>query len=83
MTGENCATLLRAYRAAIDAGQDIIADDLEDVILSLMEERDVTLGVEPYQDCVQHPQIVATPLVSGTWVGIDPLSHTTTAGASV
>lgn len=38
MTGESQAKLLQAYRAAIEAGQDGIADMLETVILELMEE---------------------------------------------
>ena len=38
MTGESQAKLLQAYRAAISAGQDGIADMLEDVILGELEE---------------------------------------------
>ena len=37
MTEENKAKLLQAYRAAVAAGQDGIADMLEDVILGEME----------------------------------------------
>jgi hypothetical protein len=39
MTEENKAKLMQAYRAAIAAGQDGIADMLEDVILGEMEDR--------------------------------------------
>lgn len=38
MTQEQNAKLLQAYRAAIAAGQDDIADMLEDVILEVMNE---------------------------------------------
>jgi hypothetical protein len=39
MTEENKARLMQAYRAAIAAGQDGIADVLEDVILGEMGQR--------------------------------------------
>lgn len=39
MSKETNATLLRAYRSAVEAGQDVIADMLEDVILEKMGEK--------------------------------------------
>lgn len=43
MTKENKAKLMQAYRAAVAAGQDVIADMLEDVILGEMgREQTVT-----------------------------------------
>ena len=39
MSKETNATLLRAYRSAVEAGQDVIADMLEDVILERMDEK--------------------------------------------
>ena len=43
MTEENKARLMQAYRAAVAAGQDGIADMLEDVILGEMgQEKTVT-----------------------------------------
>lgn len=43
MTEENKAKLMQAYRAAVAAGQDGIADMLEDVILGEMgQEKTVT-----------------------------------------
>lgn len=38
MSKETNATLLRAYRSAVEAGQDVIADMLEDVVLEKMDE---------------------------------------------
>lgn len=38
MSKETNATLLRAYRSAVEAGQDTIADMLEDVVLEKMNE---------------------------------------------
>ena len=38
MSKETNATLLRAYRSAVEAGQDTIADMLEDVVLEKMCE---------------------------------------------
>ena len=39
MSKETDATLLRAYRSAVEASQDVIADMLEDVILEKMGEK--------------------------------------------
>lgn len=45
MTQEQNAKLLQAYRAAIAAGQDGIADALEDVILAEMGKSEVSVPV--------------------------------------
>ncbi len=47
MTQEQNAKLLQAYRAAIAAGQDGIADMLEDVILEMMGSGEVKVPVIP------------------------------------
>jgi len=38
MSEETNAKMLQAYRSAVEAGQDVIADMLEDVILEKMDE---------------------------------------------
>lgn len=49
MSTETNAVLLRAYRSAVEAGQDTIADMLEDVILEKMNES------------AQYPITIGTP----------------------
>lgn len=86
MSKEMDATLLRAYRSAVEASQDVIADMLEDVILEKMGESvkyPITIGAtrtttDPPWKITCGPDVV--PLDARLrFTGIDHLSKETTA----
>lgn len=65
MTDENKAKLMQAYRAAIAAEQDGIADMLEDVILGEMgQEKTVT-----WRDAPKVAPLDNMPLITTTYSG--------------
>lgn len=78
MTGESKAKLLMAYKYAVEADQDGIADLLEDVILDVMGERTspVTRGtrntLEPPWNVTCGPDTVKL----GTTVACTGIDHT-------
>jgi hypothetical protein len=84
MTDESRAKLLQAYKFAVEADQDGIADLLEGVILDVMDgERTSSTVIEPRNTLEPPWRVEATPLfVPGSytvdttvgWIGID---HTT------
>lgn len=86
MTQEQNAKLLQAYRAAIAAGQDGIADALEDVILAEMGKSKVpvTRGIKVGDNPLEPPWKVTcgpdvVPLdAKMECTGIDHLSKETT-----
>ena len=67
MTDESKAKLLQAYRAAVEAEQDVIADMIEDVILDVMG------GGTPWM-VTRGPRTTLEPPWNVTCTGID---HTT------
>ena len=84
MTQEQSAKLLQAYRAAIAAGQDGIADMLEDVILEEMDEArpsPIFIGerttTEPPWKVTCGPGVTLLG-AKMQWTGIDHLSKETT-----
>jgi hypothetical protein len=86
MTQEQNAKLLQAYRAAIAAGQDGIADALEDVILEKMDEARLSpIFIGESRTTTDSPWKVTygpdtVPLdAKMTCTGIDHLSKETTA----
>lgn len=65
MTKENKAKLMQAYRAAVAAGQDEIADMLEDVILGEMgREKTVTWRDVPNIDMGPMYNALSSPMRS-------------------
>jgi hypothetical protein len=84
MIDEGKANLLRAYRLAVEAGQDGIADLLEDVILGLMGSESpspIVIGgsrttTEPPWRVTCGPYVVDTKMQC---TGIDPMNKETTA----
>ena len=87
MTREQNARLLQAYRAAIAAGQDGIADSLEDVILELMGKNEVSVmrgikvagkSLEPPWSVTCGPDIVPLGGTTVECTGIDNLSKEVT-----
>jgi len=86
MTQEQSANLLQAYRAAIAAGQDGIADLLEDAILEEMDEaRPSPIVIEEGRATIDPPwSVTCDPGVTllgakMQCTGIDHLSKETTA----
>ena len=75
MTDEGKANLLRAYRLAVEAGQDGIADMLEDVILAEMCAVPATFGsrttTEPLWSVLRGPDVLDVKMQC---TGIDPMS---------
>jgi hypothetical protein len=82
MTDEGKANLLRAYRLAIEAGQDGIADMLEDVILAEMCAVPAIIGsrttteppwttTEPLWSVLRGPDVLDVKMQC---TGIDPMS---------
>ena len=75
MTNEGKANLLRAYRLAVEAGQDGIADMLEDVILAEMCAVPAIIGsrttTETPWRVTYGPYVVDTKMQC---TGIDPMS---------
>lgn len=58
MSEESKAKLLQAYRFAVEAEQDVIADMIEDVILELMCERTHSTVTRGTQNTLEPPWIV-------------------------
>lgn len=73
MTQEQNAKLLQAYRAAIAAGQDGIADMLEDVILDEMSKE------EPTWKVTCSPDVVPLGGTRAAWMLTDHISKEATA----
>jgi len=68
MSEESKAKLLQAYRAAVEAEQDVIADMIEDVILDVMD------GERTHLTVTRGTQNTLEPPWNVTCTGID---HTT------
>ena len=63
MTDESKAKLLQAYRAAVEAEQDVIADMIEDVILDVMGGGTPSTVTRGTQNTLEPPwRVEATPL---------------------
>lgn len=84
MTSVEYGELLHAYKYAVEANQDGIAELLEDVIIALLmdggETRQTDTGPFVIPTTPTPPwHVTCEPLgCKGTWVGTDPLTHTST-----
>ena len=80
MTDESKAKLLRAYRSAVEAEQDVIADMIEDVILDVMGGGTPWIVTRGTQNTLEPPWIVTCgpdTVKLGTTVAGTGIDHTT------